>query len=226
MTSSNSLPTKPTDPAPPAGDGNTAQPHFMIEGYSSIPKEDLDFVSEQTGIKDEGALRQHIFGVQAEALGVHPYKYIKMFAFVNAALHLSSRDSAPTPPTLNSLNPLRAYASAIHISAVFHLFSEEQQLRLAGLIAGLLPPEPGSIIFGMQSGRAEKGLRVETSLATSHGKQMFCYSPESWREMWEDVFPKGAIRVDASLTEVKRPDLKPVGEDAKFWLLTWCVTRL
>ncbi|PIL30912.1 hypothetical protein GSI_07081 [Ganoderma sinense ZZ0214-1] len=318
MTSSS--PTKPTDPAPLAGDENKPQPHFLTEGYSSIPKEDLDFVREQTGIKDEDVLRQHIFDVQAEALSVHPYKYIKVFAFVKMKLshdmpgysallklgreregailldigccraqiacnhikavsdgfpvencvatdihpefwdfghrlfkstqetfparffagdvfnpeHLetvppfTSPPTTPRPhlPTLNCLNPLRGHVSAIHISAVFHLFGEEQQVRLAHSIAGLLSPEPGSIIFGMQSGRAEKGFRVEAGRPTSHGGQMFCFSPETWREMWENVFPKGTIRVDANLKEVERPDLKPVSEDARFWLLTWCVTRL
>ncbi|RPD58406.1 hypothetical protein L227DRAFT_505101 [Lentinus tigrinus ALCF2SS1-6] len=139
--------------------------------------------------------------------------------------------SPPTTPrpelsTLASLNPLRGHVSAIHISAVFHLFSEEVQVQLAHKLGGLLSPEPGSIIFGLQSGRAEKGFRVEAGVPNSHGKQMFCHSSESWTELWESVFPPGTIRVDADVRELDRDDLKPVAEGAKFWVLTWCVTRL
>ena len=132
----------------------------------------------------------------------------------------------PELSTLTSLNPLRGYVSAIHISAVFHLFSEAEQVQLARKLAGLLSPEPGSIIFGLQSGRAEKGFRVEAGVPNSHGKQMFCHSPQSWMELWESVFPTGSIRVDADVRELSRDDLKPVGDGAKFWVLTWCVTRL
>ncbi|KAM5531493.1 hypothetical protein V8D89_014818 [Ganoderma adspersum] len=42
----------------------------MSQVYSPIAKEELDFVSEQTGIKDEDALQLHILDVQAAAL--HP----------------------------------------------------------------------------------------------------------------------------------------------------------
>lgn len=28
---------------------------------------------------------------------------------------------------------------------------------------------------------------------------MFCHSPQTWREMWEKVFPKGTIEVYAEL---------------------------
>ncbi|TFK93026.1 hypothetical protein K466DRAFT_594724 [Polyporus arcularius HHB13444] len=138
----------------------------------------------------------------------------------------SPAKSQPQLSTLTSLNPLRGHVSAIHISAVFHLFSEEEQVELAHKLAGLLSPEPGSIIFGLQSGRADKGFRVEAGVPNSHGKQMFCHSPESWTELWENVFPTGTIRVDADVRELNRDDLKPVGEGAKFWVLTWCVTRL
>ena len=149
-------------------------------------------------------------------------------AHLSCAPPLTSAPLTPRPhlPTLTSLNPLRGHVSAIHISAVFHLFSEGEQAQLARALAGLLSPEPGSIIFGLQSGRVEKGLRVEAGVPNSHGTQMFCHSPESWRELWEGVFPPGTVRVDADVRELERDDLKPVGDGAKFWVLTWCVTRL
>ena len=145
-----------------------------------------------------------------------------------APVYAAPSTSAPTLSTVRTLTELRGHVSAIHISAVFHLFAEDEQVRLAHLLGGLLAPEPGSIIFGLQSGRAEKGLRVEAGVPNSHGRQwqMFCHSPESWKELWEGVFPEGTVRVDADLKELERDDLKPVGEGARFWVLTWCVTRL
>ncbi|KAI0719150.1 hypothetical protein C8T65DRAFT_61873 [Cerioporus squamosus] len=161
-----------------------------------------------------------------------PARFFAGDVFDPAHLDLAPPFTSPPATTrpelsaLTSLNPLRGHVSAIHISAVFHLFSEEEQVQLAHKIAGLLSPEPGSIIFGLQSGRAEKGFRVEAGVPNSHGKQMFCHSPESWKELWESVFPPRRIRVDADVRELNRDDLKPVGEGAKFWVLTWCVTRL
>ena len=136
--------------------------------------------------------------------------------------------TTPAPPLvgLTSLNPLRGRVSAIHASAFFHLFEEEQQLHLARALAGLLSPEPGSLILGAHGGRPVKGLRVEMFRPNSHGVTMFCHSPESWVEMWETVFGKGTVKVEASLTEVERKDLIHLTEETRFYLLVWSVTRL
>ncbi|KAI1797518.1 hypothetical protein LXA43DRAFT_1088618 [Ganoderma leucocontextum] len=130
------------------------------------------------------------------ATDIHPARFLAGDVFDPAHLErvppFTFTPAAPRPhlPTLNSLNPLRGHVSAIHVSAVFHLFSEEEQVRLAHSLAGLLSPESGSTIFGLQSGRAEKGFRIEAGVPNSHGRQIFCHSPESWKELWEDVFPR------------------------------------
>ena len=78
-----SLLVKPTDvPVPGGAIVKPARDPLLEASYSSITKEELDFVSEQTGIKDEDTLRQHILQVQAEAFSVHPYPCIKRFAFI------------------------------------------------------------------------------------------------------------------------------------------------
>ncbi|KAH9927501.1 uncharacterized protein BXZ73DRAFT_102633 [Epithele typhae] len=125
---------------------------------------------------------------------------------------------------LTSLNPLRARAAAIHASSFFHLFDEAQQLHVARALAGLLDPAPGSVILGSHGGRAEKGLRTEVRRANSHGRTMFCHSPESWAALWDgEVFPKGVVRVEAMLEEVVRED---AASRTKSWLLVWSVTRV
>ncbi|KAH9927499.1 uncharacterized protein BXZ73DRAFT_90753 [Epithele typhae] len=147
-----------------------------------------------------------------------PARFIAGDAFDPAHLECVppfTTDSARTPrpdlPTLTSLNPLRGHVAAIHISAVFHLFGEEEQ--------------PGSMIFGLQSGRAEKGFRVEAGVANSHGRQMFCHcrraGGSSGRACSPGRGPGRRARVGAG-----EERLATVSDGAKFWVLEWCVTRV
>ncbi|PIL30914.1 hypothetical protein GSI_07083 [Ganoderma sinense ZZ0214-1] len=148
-------------------------------------------------------------------------------AFLEPTTPAPPSDPRPGLSTLTSLNPLRGHVSAIHASSFFHLFDEEKQLELAKALAGLLSPEPGSIILGAHGGGPEKGLRVETFGPNSHEIKMFCHSPESWKEMWDgQVFEKGTVKVEADLIEVKRTDLVDVPEETKFYIQLWSVTRL
>ncbi|KAF7377676.1 Methyltransferase ausD [Mycena sanguinolenta] len=138
-----------------------------------------------------------------------------------APLASSSEVSGPAPAlsSLTRLTPLRGHVSAIHISAVFHLFFEPQQLQLARALAGLLSPAPGSVIFGSHGGRRTKGFNEEGYCSGGH--HMFCHSPESWCELWEEVFPKGTIKVKAELKE--RPGRE---EGSDTGSLVWSVMRL
>ncbi|TFY61379.1 hypothetical protein EVG20_g7083 [Dentipellis fragilis] len=138
----------------------------------------------------------------------------------------------PTEPrpdltTLISLNSLRGHASAIHAAAFFHLFSEEKQVELACKFAGLLSPEPGSIMFGDQIGLPEQGW-FEDRISGS-GWKLFSHSPESWKALWDGmVFPKGTVEVHAVLSEVPvREKVRLDGFKEKMLpILQWCVTRL
>ena len=96
----------------------------------------------------------------------------------------------PELASLKSLTPLNGHVTVIHTSSFFHLFSEEQQLELAQKMAGLLSPVPGSTIFGMHAGLAEKGFSKEGNRRT--GGPLFCHSPDSWKELWDGgIFKKG-----------------------------------
>ncbi|KAI6117078.1 hypothetical protein EDD16DRAFT_1517867 [Pisolithus croceorrhizus] len=102
--------------------------------------------------------------------------------------------SLPDLSALTSLNPLHGHCSVINVSCFLHLFTEEQQLHLARALAGLLSPEPGSLICGTQFSKKEKG-----SVTTFFGSSkpiLFCHSPESWMELWDGiVFEKGEVEV-------------------------------
>ncbi|KAG1830474.1 hypothetical protein EV424DRAFT_1315528, partial [Suillus variegatus] len=56
--------------------------------------------------------------------------------------------------SLKSLNPLHGHISAINATRLFHLFTEDKQLHLAGALAGLLSAQPGSVICDYQGSPA------------------------------------------------------------------------
>ncbi|KAF9485220.1 hypothetical protein BDN70DRAFT_824365 [Pholiota conissans] len=159
---------------------------------------------------------------------------------------ISSLSSDVTPPLkeLRSLTPLQGKVSAIHASALFHLFSEKKQLELARQVASLLSPEKGSVIFGQHAAQPVKGTQFivrpkvgDDGKQVAPGVEMFCHSPESWKQMWiEQVFndpdSRGSerIKVESRLVEFERPDVKAIVEASngavRFWVMNWCITRL
>jgi len=152
--------------------------------------------------------------------------------FIHADL-LDLTQLTPGPPSsdasdlsnLSSLNQLRGHVTAIHASALFHLFSEEKQLALAHALGSLLAPVSGACIFGWSTGSTEVGC-VEFEGKVSHPRQ-FCHSPSSWEALWNGVvFSKGKVEVEAHLREFERD----VGLRLKGGLLPkrldWVVRRI
>ncbi|KAF5344026.1 hypothetical protein D9758_012894 [Tetrapyrgos nigripes] len=121
-----------------------------------------------------------------------------------------------------SLAPLQGHVSAIHVSALFHLFGESQQRVLARKIGSLLSPEPGSVIFGIQRGFATPGEHENP-----RGEMVFWHSVESWKKLWvggegeEGVYPKGMVEVDATLWDHKLGSQEP-----NRCFLVWSVKRV
>lgn len=133
--------------------------------------------------------------------------------------------SAPDLKTLTSLNPLHGHVSAIHASSFFHLFREAQQQHLAQALAGLLSPQPGSIIFGQHGALPVKGFRSPDGIVKDG--DMFCHSPESWTELWDGgVFAKDIVKVETKLVQIERPEFDTGPVPRKHYMLTWSVTRI
>lgn len=140
--------------------------------------------------------------------------------------YLEPENPRPSLHALTSLKPLQGHVSAIHASRLFHLFNEEKQLELARLLATLLSPAPGSIIFGLHTGEYKQGIRTEVY---ENGRvDIFCHSPESWQDLWDgQVFTKGSVRVDARLRGEDRPDMYyQTPENGSYTVFDWSVTRL
>ncbi|KAF9071887.1 hypothetical protein BDP27DRAFT_1218444 [Rhodocollybia butyracea] len=153
----------------------------------------------------------------------------KSFLDIHPPFTKGSPPSSPLPVlgTLTSLNPLRGHVDACYIAAVFHLFNEEGQTAIAEKLAGLLSPEPGSMIFGVHGSRSdsEKGFWHPTGSE----RYMFCHSPDSWKDLWEGLFGKGSVEVKAQLRkEIGGDDFfgtYPGNKDPNH-VMEWSVTRI
>ena len=120
--------------------------------------------------------------------------------------------------SLTSLTPLQGRVSAIFMSSFFHLFDEAKQLQVARQVASLLSPLPGSIIFGSHVAMLVDGMRKNIL-----GDEVFCHSPESWKELWDgNVFEKGTVNVEA---DAKLITSKGILQDKIIWM-SWSVTRV
>ena len=130
----------------------------------------------------------------------------------------------PTLSKIATLTELRGRVSVVSICAVFHLFdTESAHAYLARAIAGLLSPEPGSMIIGFHRGWPEKGTRMETFAGEEY--KMFYHSPESWSALWDgEIFRKGTVKVDARLVPGDRQSVE--GSKEEFWIMQWTVTRV
>ncbi|KAH9933146.1 uncharacterized protein BXZ73DRAFT_101113 [Epithele typhae] len=163
-----------------------------------------------------------------------PFRFVRgnVFdpAFLTPALPLpTSPTVTPALPAqrLTSLAPLQGRVSAIYAGAFFHLFSFAHQEHLARLLAGLLAPAPGSLIFGAHGGRPTPSV-----WAPAPGASMDCHAPDSWRALWVRVFGEAGVRVavEAHLRTTERGGRDFFGtwpgNAQPFHVLEWSVTRL
>lgn len=75
-------------------------------------------------------------------------------------------------------------------------------MHLARALAGLLSPEPGSLICGVDMGAKVKGPVLYN--ATGVDLNLFLHSEESWTELWDGIiFEKGEVAVWAKYAEVE-----------------------
>ena len=144
-------------------------------------------------------------------------------------LHAPLTTPSPALSEVTTLTALQGRISAIHASSLFHLFDEGKQRALARALAGLLAPHPGAMIFGSHVSAPENGSMVVFAPTPGSGNKemsMFCYSPESWRELWLSIFEPSKIEVDARLEDItpRSPDGKE--PERRWYFLVWCVKRV
>jgi hypothetical protein len=129
--------------------------------------------------------------------------------------------STPRPRNLqllNSLIPLQGHISAIYASLLFHVLDGDKQVILAKRLAALLSPEPGSVICGWLVGAS-----VPINATMTYLLDYFMVCHRSLEELWDgQIFEKGKVKVDATITEVKRSG-QHIGTRP---MLEWSITRL
>ena len=154
--------------------------------------------------------------------------HLKIVPPVASSAQASTGDDLPALDlrSLTSLNPLHGRVFAMHASSLFHLFNEEKQLHLARALAGLLSPEPGSMIFGSHITTPEKKEFESSIMHEDH--RMWGHSQESWTELWDGlIFEKGVVKVQTNLLYWERRLMQPdAPKDEMITVLVWMVTRL
>ena len=98
----------------------------------------------------------------------------------------------------SDLNQIDGQMDVIHASAFFHLFTREQQLKVAKRIVSLLKPQKGSLFFGSHTGDVNGG-----DFANPGGFKVFRHNPATWTELWDEVGRETGTRwqTDSELTE-------------------------
>ncbi|KAM5536370.1 hypothetical protein V8D89_009968 [Ganoderma adspersum] len=150
--------------------------------------------------------------------------------FLTIAQPLSA-DALPRAPTpaltgLTSLNPLCGHVSAIYMGKFLHVFNEAGQAHIARALAGLLSPERGSLLFGVQGAVEERGPFTPAGSDWT----MFCHSPESLGKLFEDAFGgPGTVRFESRMVEEPGGPTyfdTWLGNEKPFTCQEWLVTRL
>jgi SAM-dependent methyltransferase len=95
-------------------------------------------------------------------------------------------DESETSP----LRQLDGKVDVIYAGSFFHLFSWDQQLRVAKRVVGMLKPVEGSILVGKQVGRKIGGVvphRPRPGLTEPSAGTMWRHDGESWEKMWKET---------------------------------------
>lgn len=103
-------------------------------------------------------------------------------------------------------NPLRALegkVTILHLSAVFHLFNRDDQMRLGKNCIKLLHgSENKTLILGGDLANVNAGEYMR-----SNGQTRFSHNTESWAQFWDDVSRDSNCRVEThfEMRQIKRP---------------------
>ncbi|KAF7969206.1 hypothetical protein HWV62_27999 [Athelia sp. TMB] len=70
-----------SSPNPDRATSGGYTPELDHEFFYALTPQERDFLHQQTGIRDDGQLKEHLVAVQEKAYQVHPYSCIRRFAF-------------------------------------------------------------------------------------------------------------------------------------------------
>ncbi|KZV66200.1 hypothetical protein PENSPDRAFT_637324 [Peniophora sp. CONT] len=127
---------------------------------------------------------------------------------------------------ITTLTEVQHCVSAIHLSAIFHLFSEASQVYLARALAGLLASHRGACIFGWSVASTGSGAElVRFQNGVSH-PCLWVHSPTSWIRLWGEVFGETQIKTRADVRDFETDVGLVLESGLKPKMLIWSVTRV
>lgn len=90
-----------------------------------------------------------------------------------------------------------------YTGAFFHLFTLDEQEKVAARVVQLVAPKPGSLIVGRQSGGAQTC--EEERKGDTGSKKYFRHNAQSWKELWERIGEntgtRWSVEADVNLPE-------------------------
>ncbi|KAK3672949.1 hypothetical protein LTR78_007059 [Recurvomyces mirabilis] len=95
-----------------------------------------------------------------------------------------------------TLNPERDTFDMIHAASFFHLFSRDEQVEAVTKALRSLKSKPGSMLFGRQTAVANAGA---IKLSATRSGEMYRHTPESWKELLEQVVKQMALDAECSV---------------------------
>ncbi|KAK0702361.1 hypothetical protein B0H67DRAFT_637993 [Lasiosphaeris hirsuta] len=110
------------------------------------------------------------------------------------------------------LTELAGRMNIVYTGAFFHLFSLEDQEKMALRVLQLLAPKPGSLVIGRQSGSEDAG--AFTRSGDTSGRTHFRHNVQSWKELWDRVGKADGSRwsVEANLDAPEFTLIAPTGK--------------
>ena len=104
--------------------------------------------------------------------------------------------------------PLKELDDGVDIigaSSFFHLFSWEEQKKVAHRVVKLMTPQRDSLLVGRQVGNTDP---AEVPRRNGSGSR-FRHNVESWRKLWNEVGEEAGVRFDVDGVPMPIPDSIP-----------------
>ncbi|KAK1071792.1 hypothetical protein LTR74_003164 [Friedmanniomyces endolithicus] len=92
----------------------------------------------------------------------------------------------------SALRELDGRVDIVDASSFFHLFTLDEQKKVARRVLALLKPREGSLVVGRQVGNSRPG---EYGMRSGEGTR-YRHDVASWRGMWEEIGGEKGVRVE------------------------------
>ncbi len=122
----------------------------------------------------------------------------------------------------SDLKDLVGKVDIIGASSFFHLFSWDEQIKIARQVLRLLKPIPGSLLIGRQIGHREANEEPRGEGAGSR----FRHSLESWRRFWKEAGDEAGVEMQVDGKETAITERMPMPLPEAFIVLEFAVRRV